>query len=107
MTTTGIDYKTDTTTTTKLMPHYNVIVYNDDEHSFPFVVEIFNKVLRYDIDKCTRLAWDVHRNGRSIVWTGTLEVAELKKEQLANCGKDPYGDLKIDAPLVVTIEISV
>ena len=86
----------------KLQPNYAVILHDDDAHTINFVIETLGKVFRYGIDKCTILAWQVHYEGRSIVWIGPLETAEFKRDLLTNCGEDPYN--KTNAPLNVTIE---
>lgn len=98
------DTITSTVVTPKLLPPYAVIVHNDNDHTFLFVVELFQKVLRYSLDKCEALANEVHKQGRAIVWTGSLEVAELKQQSLHNCGPDTYSRRNINYPLHVTIE---
>jgi ATP-dependent Clp protease adaptor protein ClpS len=32
---------------------------------------------------------EAHEKGRSVVWVGPLEVAELKADQIKSCGPDP------------------
>jgi ATP-dependent Clp protease adaptor protein ClpS len=69
-------------TDVKLLPPYNVILENDDHHSMGFVVEVLVKVFGYEMEKCVLLMLEAHENGRSVVWTGPKEVAELKLEQM-------------------------
>jgi ATP-dependent Clp protease adaptor protein ClpS len=94
----------ETTNTTSLMPNYAVILHNDDDHTLTFVIEMISKVCKYGSSKCMALAMRVHYEGRAHVWIGPLEIAELKCEQLTNCGKDPYSDKHVDKPLNVTVE---
>ena len=42
--------------------------------------------------------------GRAIVWSGTKEVAELKRDQIREYGPDVYASVKVTFPLGVVIE---
>ena len=88
----------------KKLPPYAVIIYNDNEHSFPYVIDCFQKVFRYQTLKSTMLAKTIHQNGQAIVWTGSKEVAELKRDQIIGMGPDFYGPKPIKFPLKVRIE---
>jgi ATP-dependent Clp protease adaptor protein ClpS len=66
----------------KLLPPYNVILFNDDHHSMEFVVEVLCKVFGYKPERSIQLMIEAHTSGRSVVWTGAKEVAELKAEQI-------------------------
>jgi ATP-dependent Clp protease adapter protein ClpS len=46
----------------------------------------------------------IHEEGRAIVWTGNLEIAELKKEQIESMGPDHEAMVKCDWPLGVILE---
>jgi ATP-dependent Clp protease adaptor protein ClpS len=73
----------------KQQPPYAVVLHNDDINGFDYVIGVLRKVFRYDRSKAYRLALEAHVSGRSIVWSGSLEVAELKADQLRSCGPDP------------------
>jgi ATP-dependent Clp protease adaptor protein ClpS len=88
----------------KRQPPYAVIVFNDDEHSFQYVVETFSKVFGYPREKSYLLALAIHNAGRGIVWSGTRELAELKRDQIRSCGPDFYATAKVSFPLGVTIQ---
>jgi ATP-dependent Clp protease adaptor protein ClpS len=64
------------------LPPYNVVLLNDDEHTEDFVVDVLFKVFGYTLERCVQLMLIAHTSGRSIVWTGSKEVAELKVEQI-------------------------
>lgn len=85
-------------------PPYAVIVFNDDLHTFPYVVETFMKVFGYSEQKSQMLAVDIHNQGRGAVWSGAREVAELKCEQVRSAGPDMYAEKRVDFPLGVMIE---
>src|SRR5262249_55967813 len=61
---------------TRRVPPYNVILENDDHHSFDFVIEVLRKALGYTEQKAVLLTQEAHNSGRAIVWTGPREVAE-------------------------------
>lgn len=64
------------------LPPFNVILLNDDHHSPEFVVDVLQKAIGCNPQKAVILMNEAHTTGRSIVWTGSKEVAELKVEQL-------------------------
>ena len=69
----------------KLLPPYNVILDNDDHHSFEFVMEVLRKVLGCTEQRAFQLTEQAHTKGRAIIWSGSKEVAELKVEQVHTC----------------------
>jgi ATP-dependent Clp protease adaptor protein ClpS len=69
---------------TRLLPPYNVILENDDYHSFEFVLDVLGKVLGCTEQRAFQLAHEAHTSGRAIIWTGPKEVAELKVEQVTS-----------------------
>lgn len=88
----------------KLQPPYAVVLHNDAVNGFDFVVGVLMKVFRYGGGKAFWLTLKAHTAGRCVVWSGSLEVAELKVEQLRAAGPDPR---KVDdgaKPLKATAE---
>jgi ATP-dependent Clp protease adaptor protein ClpS len=69
-------------TRTRTIPPYNVILKNDDHHSFEFVISVLRRALGYSQERAYLLTHEAHNSGRAVVWTGTKEVAELKVEQI-------------------------
>ncbi len=69
-------------------PPYHVILLDDDDHTYGYVVEMLGRVFGYDQSKAYRMAQEVDLTGRVIVDTTTLERAELKREQIHAYGKD-------------------
>ena len=69
-------------TTTRRYPPYNVILENDDHHSFEFVVGVLQKAIGFAPERAYQLTNEAHTTGRAIVWTGPKEVAELKVDQI-------------------------
>jgi ATP-dependent Clp protease adaptor protein ClpS len=69
-------------TKTRRVPPYNVILLNDDHHSMEFVIEVLCKALGYNVERSYQLMMQAHTSGRTVVWTGPKEGAELKVEQI-------------------------
>lgn len=88
----------------KKQPPYAVVVFNDDLHTFEYVIDTFCKVFHYPREKSLLLAQQIHRDGRGIVWSGTRELAELKRDQVRSCGPDFFAAKKVEFPLGVTVE---
>jgi ATP-dependent Clp protease adaptor protein ClpS len=65
------------------LPPYHVIILNDEDHSFEFVVHVLCEVFKVTIQQSFQLTLEAHEKGRAVVWTGPKEVAELKAEQVA------------------------
>lgn len=88
----------------KRQPPYAVILHNDDVNTFEFVVSVLRKVFHYGMVKAFTLTLKAHVSGRSIVWSGALEVAELKADQIRSCGSDPVRADDGALALRVTVE---
>jgi len=98
------DTDTDTESQTRRQPPYAVILHNDDINTMEFVVEVLRKVFGYTVEKCVQLMIEAHEKGRSVVWVGALEVAELKADQIRSCGPDPHQKSRGAQPLGVSVE---
>lgn len=61
---------------------WNVIVHNDPVNLMSYVTLVFQRVLGFSKERATRHMLEVHELGRSIVWTGSREKAELYVQQL-------------------------
>lgn len=69
-------------------PRYNVILWNDDDHTYEYVIEMLQKLFGHPIEKGLQLAKEVDTSGRVILLTTTREHAELKRDQVHAYGKD-------------------
>jgi ATP-dependent Clp protease adaptor protein ClpS len=61
---------------------WNVVVHNDPVNLMNYVTRIFQTVFGYSRERAEKHMLEVHRLGRSIVWTGVRERAEAYVEQL-------------------------
>ena len=67
---------------TRLAPRWKVIVHDDPVTLMTYVTKVFVQVFSYSQDKAHRLMMEVHQAGRSIVWTGAREQAEVYAQKL-------------------------
>jgi ATP-dependent Clp protease adaptor protein ClpS len=72
----------------KRQPRYNVILWNDEHHSFAYVIQMLSELFAKPAEEGTLLAKEVDTTGRAILLTTTKEHAELKVEQIHAFGKD-------------------
>jgi ATP-dependent Clp protease adaptor protein ClpS len=73
---------------TKRQPPYHVILWNDDDHSYQYVIAMLAQLFGYPQEKGFQMAKQVDTQGRVIVLTTTREHAELKRDQIHAYGKD-------------------
>jgi len=73
----------------KRQPPYNVILLNDDDHSFEYVIAMLQQLFGYPVERGFQMAETVHNQGRVIVATTSMERAELKRDQIHAFGPDP------------------
>ena len=73
----------------KKQPPYNVVLLNDDDHSFDYVIAMLQQLFGHPREKGMQMAWKVHTEGRVIVDTTSKERAELKRDQIHAFGPDP------------------
>lgn len=76
------DTLTQTREDTALDMPWNVVVHDDPVNLMGYVTWVLMKVFGYDEKKSSILMMQVHRQGRSIVWTGQREKAEFYTQQL-------------------------
>lgn len=72
----------------KRQPRYHVILWDDNDHSYEYVVLMMQRLFGYAIEKGFLIAREVDTTGRAICLTTTKEHAELKREQIHAFGRD-------------------
>ena len=78
----GSSQQTETITETKLAPPWQLIVHNDPVTLMSYVTMVLQRLFGYDFGKAYKLMMEVHSAGRSIVWTGAREQAEIYLHKL-------------------------
>ena len=76
-------------TNEKLQPLYHVILLNDEDHTYDYVIEMLVKLFGMTESKAYGHAVEVDTAGTTILLTCELEKAELKRDQIHAYGPDP------------------
>lgn len=72
----------------KRQPRYNVILWDDKDHSYDYVVLMMKDIFHHPIETGFQIAKQVDKGGKASCLTTTLEHAELKRDQIHAFGKD-------------------
>ncbi len=70
------------------LPPYHVVLLDDNDHSYEYVMEMLKSIFGYDEPKTYTMAKEVDTQGRVIVFTTHKELAELKRDQICSFGED-------------------
>lgn len=72
----------------KRQPRYHVVLWNDNDHTYQYVVSMLQKLFGHPSPIGIRMATEVDQKGKVIVLTTTREHAELKRDQIHAFGAD-------------------
>ncbi len=72
-----------------LAPRYHLILLDDDDHSYEYVVELLGHVFGYGREKGFAIACVVDSEGRAIVETAAETTVRHHQEQIHAFGADP------------------
>jgi ATP-dependent Clp protease adaptor protein ClpS len=75
-------------TSDQLQPLYHVILLNDEDHTYDYVVEMLEKLFGMSEATAFSHAVEVDTKGTTILITCELEKAELKRDQIHTYGAD-------------------
>jgi ATP-dependent Clp protease adaptor protein ClpS len=75
--------------TTEGLPPYNVVLLDDNDHSYEYVILMLRRIFGHPIENGYEMAREVDDTGRVVVATTNLEQAELKRDQIQAFGPDP------------------
>ena len=84
----GLDEQTDVAVETRLIPPYNLILLDDDDHTYEYVIEMLRAVFGWSDERAYLHACEVDSSQRTILITTSKEHAELKQEQVHSYGPD-------------------
>lgn len=73
----------------ELEPLYHLILLDDDQHTYQYVIEMLNALFGYSREKGFAIACAVDSQGQAIVMTAPKSKCELKQEHIHNYGADP------------------
>ena len=69
-------------------PRYHVRLWDDNQHTFLYVIRMLRDLFGHNLDRAQQLAVLVDSSGSAICLTTTREHAELKREQILAYGRD-------------------
>lgn len=86
----GTRYESDTEITGReeLVPLFHVVLLDDDDHTYDYVIEMLQKIFCCSLDDAYRHAVEVDTTGRTIVITCELPQAEFARDQIHAYGPD-------------------
>ena len=85
---TTLDTDVDQGTKDELAKLYHVIILNDEEHTFEYVIEMLQTVFNIPYAAAFAHTVEADATGSSIVLTTNLEEAEQKRDQVHAYGPD-------------------
>ena len=88
MTGTSVDTKNEQKSSDSLEKLYHVIILNDDEHTFDYVIEMLQAVFGLSFPTALSHTTEADATGSSVVHTCGLEEAECKRDQVHAYGPD-------------------
>jgi ATP-dependent Clp protease adaptor protein ClpS len=71
-----------------LTPLYHVVLLDDDDHTYDYVIEMLQKILILSLEDAFRHAVEVDLTGRTNVLTCHLPEAEFARDQIHAYGAD-------------------
>jgi ATP-dependent Clp protease adaptor protein ClpS len=71
-----------------LSPLYRVVLLDDDDHTYDYVIEMLQKILVLTLEEAFRHAEEVDATGRTNVLTCFLKEAEYARDQIQSYGAD-------------------
>ena len=74
----------------KRQPRYSVILWDDNDHTYDYVIRMVQELFGYDETGAFGVASCVDRRGRAVCLTTTMEHAELKRDQIHAYGADSH-----------------
>ena len=84
-----LDEKTrDGSTKPKREPLYHVIIWNDETHTYEYVIELLMKLFAHSYLTALEITTAVDKQGKGVAFTTHKELAELKRDQVLAYGPD-------------------
>jgi len=69
-------------------PLYRVVLLDDDDHTYDYVVEMLQKIFVFSVEQALSHAQEVDSAGRTILITCELPQAEFARDQIHGYGRD-------------------
>ena len=72
----------------QMVPLYQVVLLDDDDHTYDYVIEMLQKIFIFTFDQAYRHAEEVDRFGRTVLIQCELREAEYARDQVHSYGPD-------------------
>jgi ATP-dependent Clp protease adaptor protein ClpS len=72
----------------QMVPLYRVVLLDDNDHTYDYVIEMLQKIFVFSLDESYRHAEEVDRTGRTVLITCELPEAEFSRDQVQAYGPD-------------------
>jgi ATP-dependent Clp protease adaptor protein ClpS len=79
----------ETTRQEELVPLYRVVLLDDNDHTYDYVIEMLQKLFIFSVQQAFQHAQEVDSRGRTILITCELPQAEFARDQIHAYGPDP------------------
>jgi ATP-dependent Clp protease adaptor protein ClpS len=79
----------DVTRREEMVPLYRVVLLDDNDHTYDYVIEMLQKLFIFTLQEAFRHAQEVDTRGRTILLTCELPQAEFARDQIHAYGPDP------------------
>ncbi|MBV9508587.1 MAG: ATP-dependent Clp protease adaptor ClpS [Acidobacteriia bacterium] len=80
---------TETRERDRSVPLYRVVLLDDNDHTYDYVIEMLQKIFYFSMEQAYRHAEEVDRSGRTVLITCELPQAEFARDQIQGYGPDP------------------
>lgn len=72
-----------------LAPRYHLVLLDDNDHSYEYVIELLGHVFGYGVEKSYAIACVVDSEGRAVVETADEDTVLRHQRQIHTYGADP------------------
>lgn len=79
---------TETIEREQFVPLYHVVLLDDNDHTYDYVIEMLQAIFIFTTDQAYRHAEEVDRCGRTVLITCELPQAEFARDQIHSYGPD-------------------
>jgi ATP-dependent Clp protease adaptor protein ClpS len=80
--------ETETVEHEELVPLYHVVLLDDNDHTYDYVIEMLQKIFIFTLEQAYRHADHLARQGRTVLITCELPQAEYARDQILAYGPD-------------------
>ena len=82
---------------------HRVVIHNDNQHSFPYVINVLSKTLAIERTAAGQMAEEIHTKGLAAIPVDTLAAAEALRKKIFAYGRDALAPHS-NGSLIVGIE---